>query len=150
MLEFGIALNVAAGVGARAFSWIDDWLGSKRTVLISLAGLIASGVVLLSARSETVFWAGGLVLGVFVGPVQAASRSYMARAAPEHLRTQMFGLFALSGKATVFLGPMLVEWITLLADNQRWGMSVVVIFFAVGAAVMLTVPAQVDSEGTDG
>lgn len=141
VLLFGIALNISAGLGAAAFAWIDDWVGSKPTVLISVACLILLGTLLLIIESNTLFWVFGVLLGIFVGPVQAASRSYMGHVAPEHLRTQMFGLFALSGKATAFLGPLAVGWITGLFDSQRMGMSAIVVFLAVGFLLMLTVPA---------
>ena len=66
---------------------------------------------------------GGLIafglVGIFVGPVQAASRSLMARLAPPALRTEFFGLYALAGKATAFIGPALVGWMTLAFDSQR-------------------------------
>ncbi|MCW8193243.1 MFS transporter [Proteobacteria bacterium 005FR1] len=141
VLMFGIALNVSAGLGAAAFAWVDDRLGSKETVLIALAGLIALGTSLLIIESRTLFWVLGTLLGIFVGPVQAGSRSYMARVAPEHLRTQMFGLFALAGKATAFLGPLLVGWVTGIFDSQRAGMTVIVILLGLGFFLMLTVPA---------
>lgn len=142
VLMFGIALNVTAGLGAGAFAWIDDWLGSKRTILISLIGLIVPGTAILFAPTATWFWAWGMLLGVFVGPVQAASRSYMGQVAPVELQTQMFGLYALSGKATAFLGPLLVGWGSYLAGSQRVGMSTVIVFFVVGFVLMLTVPNE--------
>ncbi len=141
VLLFGIALNVTAGLGAAAFAWVDDWIGSKRTILLSLVGLIVPGTALLIVESNQMFWALGLVLGCFVGPVQSASRAYMARVAPEHLRNQMFGLLAFSGKATAFVGPLLVGWVSGVFDSQRAGMSVIIAFFAVGFVLMLTVPA---------
>jgi UMF1 family MFS transporter len=141
VLLFGIALNLTAGLGAAAFAWIDDWVGSKPTILFSLIGLIVPGTALLVVESDVLFWLFGVTLGVFVGPVQAASRSYMARAAPVHLRTQMFGLFAFSGKATAFLGPLLVGWVTGLFASQRAGMSVIIVFLLTGFVLMLTVPA---------
>lgn len=142
VLLFGIALNVTAGIGAVAFAWVDDWLGSKRTILLSLVGLIIPGTVLLVVESSTLFWIFGMALGVFVGPVQAAGRSYLAHTAPEHLRNQMFGLFAFSGKATAFLGPLLVGWVTGLFDSQRAGMSVIIILLFIGFLLMLSVPAE--------
>ena len=93
------------------------------------------------------FWFFGLILGVFVGPAQAAGRSLMAHMAPEALRSEMFGLFALSGKATAFIGPLLVGWISYLAGSQRVGMATVVVFFAIGFLLMLTVPSPRRSEG---
>jgi UMF1 family MFS transporter len=142
ILMFGIALNVTAGLGAAGFAWIDDWFGSKRTILLALAGLIAFGTLILLVESRTAFWTLGLALGVFVGPVQAASRSYLARAAPAELRNQMFGLYALSGKATAFLGPLLVGWITYWAESQRIGMATIVVLFALGFLLMLFVPRE--------
>jgi UMF1 family MFS transporter len=71
---------------------------------VSLIGLLVPATLLLLVESTTLFWIAGMLLGIFVGPVQAASRSYLARTAPVHLRTQLFGLFAFSGKATASLG----------------------------------------------
>ncbi len=148
VLLFGIGLNVTAGVGAVVFAWVDDWLGSKRTILISLVGLIVPGTLLLLVESPELFWAFGLLLGVFVGPVQAAGRSYLARTAPVHLRNEMFGLFAFSGKATAFLGPLLVGWVTGFFDSQRAGMSVIIVFLAIGFLLMLTVPAAARADSS--
>jgi UMF1 family MFS transporter len=135
---FGIALNVTAGAGAFAFAWIDDWIGAKRTVAIGLAALMAISFSMLIIESKSLFWALGLLLGVFFGPVQAASRSLMARlASPEH-RAQMFGLFALSGRVTSFVGPALLGWVTEVAHSQRAGMSTILLFFAAGLAILVT------------
>ena len=140
ILLFGIALNLSAGLGAFLFAWIDDHIGSQRTILLSLAGIIIPGTVLLLAKSEMLFWIAGLTIGIFVGPVQAASRSYMARVAPPDMTNQMFGLFAFSGKATAFLGPLLVGWITWLSGSQRIGMSTIIVLLCIGFLIMLTVP----------
>ncbi|MDR8389602.1 MFS transporter [Aliifodinibius sp. S!AR15-10] len=140
VLIFGIGLNLTAGLGAALFAWIDDWLGSKKTILYALAGLILTTSMVLLVRAELWFWVFGLLLGVFVGPVQAASRTYMGRIAPENLRNQMFGLFALSGKVTAFVGPILVGWLSYLAGSQRIGMSIIVLFFIIGMVLMLGVP----------
>ena len=145
ILFFGIALNITAGLGSFVFSWLDDRIGSQRTILYSLAGLILSGSTLLMAHSELLFWITGLVLGIFVGPVQAASRSYMARVAPPAMVNEMFGLYAFSGKATSFAGPLLVGWITFATGSQRIGMSTIIVMFVIGFLLMLTVPRAVES-----
>src|SRR5439155_1614181 len=137
VLKFGIALNVTAGLGAAAFAWVDDWIGAKRTILIALAGLILTTSAILLADSRGLFWTFGLTLGVFVGPVQAASRSYMARIAPVELRSEMFGLFAFSGKVTSFLGPLFVGWLTAAAGSQRIGMTSILAFFLLGFVLLL-------------
>lgn len=140
VLIFGIGLNVTAGIGAGAFAWLDDWMGSRTTMLISLIGLIVTTTGVLVVTGLTWFWFFGLVLGIFVGPVQAASRTYMARVSPPDLENQMFGLMALSGKVTSFLGPFLVGWLTYIADSQRIGMSVIVVLFIIGFVLLYFVP----------
>ena len=147
VLLFGILINVAAGLGAAGFAWVDDWLGSKRTIQLSLTGLIIAGTAVLLVESQSLFWALGMALGIFVGPAQAASRTYMGHAAPEELRTEMFGLLALSGKVTAFVGPLVVGWVTLLTQSQRIGMSTIVVLLAIGFVLMLFVP-QVNGDKT--
>ncbi len=140
VLLFGIGLNLTAGIGAALFAWLDDIMGSRRTMLLSLLGLIitTSGVLVVSSLHW--FWTFGLILGIFVGPVQAASRTYMARVSPPDLQNQMFGLMALSGKVTAFLGPLLVGWLTYIADSQRIGMTVIVVLFALGFVLLYRLP----------
>ncbi|MFN1835473.1 MFS transporter [Balneola sp. MJW-20] len=143
---FGIALNVTAGIGAYAFAWMDDRSGSKKTIIWSLAGVIIPVIAVVFVQSVNWFWVWGLLLGVFVGPVQAASRTFMGRLAPKHLRSQMFGLFALSGKLTTFAGPILVGWITLIMGNQRWGMSIILLLLIIGLLLMFSVKEQIKKE----
>ncbi|MEF2145701.1 MAG: MFS transporter [Desulfovibrionaceae bacterium] len=140
VILFGIGLNVTAGLGAGLFAWMDDRVGARATILWSLAGLVLPGVAILLVQSKLLFWIFGLFLGIFVGPVQASSRSWLARVAPGELRAQMFGLFALSGKLTSFAGPLLVGWVTLATGSQRWGMSTIIMMYVLGGLLMLAVP----------
>lgn len=140
ILLYGIGLNVTAGAGAAAFAWIDDRLGPRRVIVWSLWGLIVPGALLLLVTSKAWFWGLGLVLGLFVGPVQASSRTYLAKVAPPEARNEMFGLFALSGKITSFIGPFLVGWITLFSGSQRVGLSAVFALFALGLWLLRGVP----------
>lgn len=139
ILLFGLALNVAAGVGAATFAWVDDWIGGKQTLLLALGGLMLSCIAILLVKSQTLFWVFGILIGVFIGPSQATSRSLVARMAPADLQTQMFGFFAVSGKATAFMGPLAVGWVTFWTSSQRFGMASVLVFFIVGALILLGV-----------
>ena len=136
---FGILLNVTAGLGTLAFAWVDDWLGSRRTLLISLAGLIAASTAAISVTAVLWFWIAGGILGFFVGPPQSASRSLMARLAPAGQETQFFGLYALSGRSTAFMGPAVVGIVTALFDSQRAGLASLIAFFIAGFVLMLGV-----------
>ena len=137
LILFGIAINVTSGVGAVVFAWADDKFGAKPTIAIALVGLIVCGTALLVVEGKTMFWVFGLPLGVFVGPTQAASRSMMARLAPPEIRTEMFGLFALSGKATAFVGPALLGAVTVATGSQRAGMATLIVFLTVGLIGLL-------------
>ena len=137
VILFAIALNVSAGLGAFAFAWIDDWIGAKRTLVISISGLLVGVACGVLAPSEPWFWAAGLSLGIFIGPTQSASRSLMARFCPPDREAEMFGLFALSGRVTAFAGPLLVGWVTLAYDSQRAGMATILGFLAVGLILLL-------------
>jgi len=136
VIMFGLILNVTAGAGAFAFGWIDDRIGAKRTILLGLCGLVVVGLPLLAVESRIAFIVLGATLGIFFGPVQAASRSLMARITPEGTEGEMFGLYALSGKATAFVGPWIVAAITAATDSQRWGMASVLPFLVIGGFLL--------------
>ncbi len=139
ILLFGIVLNVTAGLGALGFAWVDDGLGAKPTILISLTALIGLGTALLLVEDTTLFWLLGAALGIFVGPAQAASRSLMTHLSPPEMAGEMFGLFAVSGRVTAFLGPLLFGLMTGAFASQRAGMAVVVGLLLAGALILLTV-----------
>jgi UMF1 family MFS transporter len=139
ILIFGIAMNVAAGAGAAGFALIEDRVGSRRIVLFALTAMIALGIPLLLTDSETWFWVLALSLGLFFGPAQAASRTLMARMAPPGEASAWFGLFALSGRVTGFLGPAALAAVTAISESQRAGMATVIVFLIVGASILTTV-----------
>jgi MFS transporter, UMF1 family len=139
VLVFGIILNVTAGAGAIAFAWVDDWLGAKPTILLSLAALTLAGGAILATESKLWFYILAAGVGVFLGPAQAASRSLMARLAPPAQRTEFFGLYNLAGKITTPVGPFLVGLITYISGSQRAGMAVVLPFLVVGGLLLTRV-----------
>ena len=98
-----------------------------------------STVPLLMIESILWFWILGAALGIFFGPVQSASRSLMARMTPAGMENEMFGLFALSGKVTAFVGPWLVGFIALTYDSQRIALATVIPFLVIGGLLLLTV-----------
>lgn len=146
ILKFGIAMNIFAGLGAFVFAWVEDWLTSKTTIFISLIGLVAFGSALLFVEAQSYFWAFGLGLSFFIGPAQSASRAFLARLSPKQLHGEMYGLFAMSGKATSFIGPMLFGWLTILFETQRAGMFVAVAFWLMGIIVLVFVKPTVKTK----
>jgi UMF1 family MFS transporter len=123
---------VAAGAGAFALGWVDDRLGGKRTIAISLWGLIVSALLAVVAPTKTLFWVAGIGVGIFAGPNQSASRSLLGRFVPPEKENEFFGFFAFSGKATAFLGPFVLGVLTQISGSQRVGVSVVVALLLIG------------------
>ncbi len=139
LIQFGILLNVTAGLGAFGFAWLDDHRGAKATVMIALVGLAITSLGAVFAPTAGWFWAAGAALGIFVGPAQASSRSFMARIAPPAASTEFFGLYGLSGRATAFAGPVTAAVVTQISGDQAVGLATVTFFFVVGLLLMLAV-----------
>ena len=136
ILLFGIVLNVAAGLGAFAFGFVDDRVGGKRTVFISLAILAVATLLAIAGPSKAWLWGAGVLIGVASGPNQAASRSLLGRFVPDDKETEFYGFFAFSGKATAFAGPALFGLMTAITGTQRAGVAAVLVLFAIGAVIL--------------
>lgn len=137
ILIFAIGLNITAGLGAFGFAWMDDAIGSRTTAIISICGLILSGLAILLVADKETFTILACVLGIFIGPAQAASRTLAGRLAPPGMINQTFGLYAFTGKSVTFLGPLAYGWATSVFDSQQAGMMTIILFWIVGV-VMLT------------
>jgi UMF1 family MFS transporter len=156
---FGIGLTVTGAIGALVGGRLDDRFGPRPVMLASLTILIAAaGAILLidpdyvpfvgtvkppgaadglyAAPAERAFLALGMIIGLATGPLQAAARTLLVRLAPADRVTQYFGLFALSGKVTSFIGPFLVGVVTAAMASQKAGMAVLVGFFFVSLVVL--------------
>ena len=139
VILFGIVLNVAAGIGAIAFGYLDDTVGARATIIVSLIGLIGATALAMLATDRAALWTAGVLIGTFVGPNQSASRSLMGRFVPHNMENEMFGFFAFSGKLTAFIGPFLLGVATQISGSQRVGVSVVLVLFVVGLLLLLSV-----------
>jgi UMF1 family MFS transporter len=136
VIIFGIVLNVVAGLGALAFGFVDDRLGGRKTILITLVALSIATLIGVLAPTKTWLWVAGILIGVFGGPNQAASRSLMGRFSPARHQTEFFGFYQLAGKVTSFMGPMALGSVALLAGSQRAGIATVIAFFVVGGLLL--------------
>lgn len=142
VLFFGIIVNIAAGIGAWCFGYLDDRLGGKLTIQITLVGFVIATIVAVVPQEKIWFWIAGILVGLFAGPNQSASRSLMGRFVPQNKETEFYGFYAFSGKATAFLGPLLMGVITQASGSQRFGMATVGLFFIIGGLLLRTVDEQ--------
>lgn len=141
VLIFGIAANLGGGVSTMIAGPLDDRFGPKRVIIFSLVGLLVAGMSLFFLRDAgTVpFWIAGMFLSLFTGPVQAASRSFLARVTPAGQEGQIFGLYATTGRAVSFITPTL--WATAIAIGgaQYWGILGIMAVLLVGLVLMIFV-----------
>lgn len=139
VMYWGLALNVTAGLGAFAMGFLDDRMGGKKTLYVTLAGLVVGGIWAVLAPTKTSMFLAGLWVGIFVGPNQAASRSLLGRFVPKAKETEFYGFFAFSGKAIAFMGPFLLGLISELTGSLRLGMATILAFFVVGWLLLIPV-----------
>jgi UMF1 family MFS transporter len=85
-----------------------------------------------------------MVLASFVGPAQAASRSFLARVTPQGQEGQIFGLYATTGRAVSFLTPSLWGLFIWIGGAQYWGILAIVSVLAVGFVLMVFVKMPQD------
>lgn len=145
---FGIAASVIAGFSTIAFGLLDDRLGPKPVIIISLVVLVVIGVAIfvLHDGGKPVFWGLGLAMTAFVGPAQSASRSYLARIIPEGHSGELFGLYATTGRSVSFLSPAAFAFFIWLGsvvtgsdDTQYWGILGIALVLVAGLLVLIPV-----------
>jgi UMF1 family MFS transporter len=107
--------------------------------MLSLIAL--SGATMLAVWAPTAgwLWVAGILIGIFVGPNQSASRSLMGRFTPERHQAEFFGFYAFSGKATSFLAPLLYGEAAKAFGSLRAGVATVLAFFVLGAFLLASV-----------
>ncbi|MEJ8476302.1 MFS transporter [Roseibium algae] len=157
--SFGILVTITGIFGAIIGGSLDDRFGPKAVVfgallilIVSCLGIISidrttifffiettpapAGSAPFSSLPEQMFLALGGLIGAAAGPMQASSRSLLIYLAPKKQISEFFGLLALSGKVTSFLAPLLVSLVTLASGSQSAGMSIILLFFILGAFLL--------------
>ncbi len=157
IILFGIAANVVAGIGAAVGGRLDDVLGSRSVIIGSLIGLIVAGlsVFFFYSAGTITYWIGGLALCLFVGPAQAASRTFVSRFTPHGREGEVFGLYQTTGRAISFLSGTF--WALSISSanailgsdgNTIWGIWGLMVIVVVGLLLLLLVhprPAVLDA-----
>jgi UMF1 family MFS transporter len=154
---FGIAANVIAGLATVSCGRLDDRLGPKPVIVASLIGISGCAVLLFAARAEgaVVFWVFGLILCAFVGPAQSASRTFLSRIIPPGREGEVFGLYATTGRAAIWLSPALYSLAIALSPDTRtaaktsWGILGILAVVLTGLAVLLPVKPGLGLGGVD-
>ncbi len=144
VILFAIAANVVAGISTIVSGWLDDRFGPRRLVTVALVVLVLSGsaVFFLHDAGKNAFWVAGLVLSACVGPAQSASRGLLARLAEPGRETELFGLYATTGRAATFLAPAAFALAIALGGGQEQYWGVLGIVAVLLAGLVLFVPVR--------
>ena len=160
VLILGIILNVLSGPSSIYGGYLNDLIGSKNVINLSLWGLFLSGVLGISIDKDTIFFfftvneysssveefTFGIfnsvsqvtyicvVIGIsiFYGPAQTASRALMIKIAPQEKMTEFFGLYAFAGKSTAWLVPGIMSLILAFTDSLQYAMISIMFFNLIG------------------
>jgi UMF1 family MFS transporter len=159
IIMFLIVQFVAFG-GAIVCGYLTDKFGNKPIIVGNLVVWIVASILAMMLTPEPMFSIGefqfdgtaqftalGVLIGLVLGGVQAASRSLMALLAPEEIRNEAFGFFSISGKFASIFGPLLyfafaTQW------GPRWGVLSVPPFLIAGLIVLLNVREPRDGTAT--
>jgi UMF1 family MFS transporter len=171
VLIYGVVLSVFAVLGGFVGGWLDNHLGSKRAIFVSIGGTTIFGLLTLTIAPDRIFWF--IPYDVHAPPVWSLpffntwpeiiylmtvnfiavlitagysnSRTMMARIAPPEKMTEFFGLYSLSGTSTTFLATGFVSILTWLSHSQRIGLLGETLFLCIGLSLMLFVKEQRDA-----
>lgn len=139
LVIFGIVLNLVAGVSTILAGRIDDRVGPKPVILFAIGGLIVCCMVVFfgAGLGKPLFWVAGIVLAAFVGPAQAASRSFLARVTPAGQEGEIFGLYATTGRAAGWMAALLWGlFITAFANQTLYGILGIALILAIGFTLL--------------
>jgi len=162
---YGIILNVVAIGGCFAAGRLDQRLGSRTMIIISLMLLLLAtlGIIstektstlfgllqfspeethgLFSSGAEKAYIVYGVLIGLAFGPVQASSRSYLARNITIAEAGRYFGIYALSGRATSFMATLMFSVATYATGSAHIGMATLILFLGAGFILLLRVPSR--------
>jgi MFS transporter, UMF1 family len=162
LIAMGLINSVVATAAGLLAGWLDQRTGSKAAAMIFVTGCLLANVVVCSITPDTIFFvklqvpthaASGLfaslpdrvflvtqnLMALFVTGGLVSSRALMAKLSPPQLLTEYFGLYAVSGNATSFIGPLAIGLVTAALASQRAGVAVGIAFLAAGLFLMFAV-----------
>jgi UMF1 family MFS transporter len=132
-----LLVNVTAMAGALAFGQVQDRLGHKLTIALTLAGWLLTVAVASFAATRGMFWVAANLAGLCLGASQSAGRALVGYLSPAQRRAEFFGLWGLAVKLSSIFGPITygaVTWIS--GGDHRKALLSVGVFFVIGLLVL--------------
>lgn len=131
------AVNITSAVGALIFGWLQDRVGSVKTIAMALLLWIAAVLVAVVAAEKWHFWLSANFVGLAMGGTGSASRALVGRFSPEKRTGEFLGLWGLAIKFATAVGPLTFGIVTKITDgNLRMALLASLVFFIVGLLLM--------------
>ncbi|WP_321488349.1 MFS transporter [uncultured Hyphomonas sp.] len=161
---FGISGVLFGAIGGFVGGALDRWLGPKLALVWELSVLTIVLLLQLSITPDSLFFGtienreiwnspffhtlSDVVYFAFIVPVAisvvaiiTSSRYMLVHIAPSNRIGEFFGLYAIAGTVTVWMGPGVVSLLTWITGNQRIGMGGIGIMFLIGLMILWKVHA---------
>ena len=138
-----LVTNVTASVGALLFGQVQDRIGHKATLAITLLFWIGTILLVWAAQGPTVFWIAANLVGICLGASQSAGRALVGYLSPEKHVAEFFGLWGLAVKLSAIVGPVTYGFVSWLSHgDHRLAMIMTGSFFIVGLVLLFTVDVR--------
>jgi UMF1 family MFS transporter len=138
-----LVVNVTAALGAFFLGNVQDRIGHVPTIALTLAGWLATVLIVWTADTRLLFWIAANLAGLCLGASQSAGRALVGYLSPRARRAEFFGLWGLATNLSSILGPLTygaVSWIS--RGNHRLAMLITGIFFVVGLLLLRGIDAR--------
>lgn len=135
-----LVVNVTACIGALAFGYVQDAIGKKRALAITLLGWLLMVGFAWFASTPGLFWVAANLAGICMGSSQSAGRALVAYFSPPDRAAEFFGLWGVATRLSAVLGPLtygVVSWVS--GGNHRLAMLITGVFFIVALVVLVRV-----------
>lgn len=133
-----LLVNITAAVGAFAFGYVEDRIGHKYALMVTLLIWIAMVAVAYFAQTKPIFWIAANLAGIAMGSSQSAGRALVGVLAPEKDRAAFYSFWNMALWVANIVGPMtygLITWMT--GNDQRLALLCTGMFFVVGLILLL-------------
>lgn len=133
-------VNIAAAGGAFAWGYVQDRIGHRPALAVTLAGWIVMTVLAALATGPGLFWVAAVLAGLCMGSSQSAGRALAGAFSPERRRAEFYGLWTFAIRVSAILGPMTYGLVTLVTDgNHRMAIASTGVFFVAGLLLLAAV-----------
>jgi len=134
-----IVVNITAAVGAFLFGLLEDRIGSKNTVLITLFIWIATVVIAYFIHTQKLFWIVANLAGLAMGASQSSARALVGLFSPKSKSAEFFGFWGFAGKFSAILGILSFGMLSYLFKSNRLAILSTIFYFIVGLVILLFV-----------